>query len=139
MSISELYESGVLKHKEGHYRNLLLLARADGSIDAKEEAILDEIGKKIGLSNEQISDIKKNPEKYPTFPPFGKEERIVRYINFIEVIKADGVLADAEINLLKKFGIALGFNSADVEKYFNEINRLLDEKHTEDEILAQLY
>ncbi|MEZ4937032.1 MAG: hypothetical protein R2799_05515 [Crocinitomicaceae bacterium] len=139
MSISELYESGVHKHNKGHYRNLLLLARADGSIDAKEEAILDEIGKKIGLSNEQISDIKKNPEKYPTYPPFGKEERIVRYINFIEVIKADGILADAEINLLKKFGIALGFSSADVEKYFNEINRLLDEKHTEDEILAQLY
>lgn len=139
MSISELYESGVHKHNKGHYRNLLMLAKADGSIDANEEALLDSIGTKIGLSDEQIAEIKKNPENYPTFPPFGKEERIVRYINFIEVIKADGELADAEIALLKKFGIALGFNSTEVEKYFTEINRLLDEKHTEDEILSQLY
>lgn len=139
MSIAELYESGVHKHNKGHYRNLLLLARADGNIDPKEQEILNEIGRKIGLSAEQIEEIKKNPEKYPTYPPFGKEERLVRYMNFIEVVKADKQFAEEEIVLLRKLGVALGFGSEEADKYFKEINRLLDENHTEEEILAQLY
>jgi uncharacterized tellurite resistance protein B-like protein len=139
MSVAELFESGVHKHNKGHYRNLLMLARADGKISEEEDKYLREIGVRIGLSVEQIEDIKANPMQYPTHPPFGKEERIVRYINFIEVIKSDDDIDEREVKLLKKFGIAIGFSSEDVDKYFNEINRLLDENHSEDEILAQLY
>lgn len=139
MSIAEMYESGIHKHNKGHFRNLLMLAQSDGVVTDEENDFLNKIGQKIGLSKEQIKNIKENPEQYPTFPPFGKEERIIRYINFIEVIKSDNVIDDREVSLLKKFGIAIGFNDTDSTELFNTINRLLDEKHTEDEILAQLY
>lgn len=139
MSISELFESGIHKHNKGHYRNLLMLARADGKIAPEEEEMLHNIGLRIGLTEEQIQDIKNDPFKYPTHPPFGKEERLVRYINFIQIIKADNEIDAKEVALLKKFGIALGFSDEDTATYYAEIVRLLDEKHTEDEILAQLY
>lgn len=139
MSIAELFESGVHKHNKGHYRNLLMLARADGKISEEEEKYLDEIGTRIGLTKEQIEDIKLNPSQYPTHPPFGKEERIIRFINFIEIIKSDNDIDEKEVSLLKKFGIAIGFSSKEVDTYFSKIVDLLNEKHTNDEILAQLY
>ena len=50
MSIAELYETGEQKQHKGHFRNLVMVAKADGVIDENEMALLKKIARQIGIS-----------------------------------------------------------------------------------------
>ena len=86
MSVADLFESGLHKNNKGHYRNLLMLALADGKMSPEEEKILYETGINIGLSSAQIEEINAKPMEYPTHPPLGKVERMIRFIHFTKMI-----------------------------------------------------
>jgi hypothetical protein len=63
---------------------------------------------------EQVSEILENPNNYPMIPPSGKEDRIERFVQFIEMICIDGVIVAKEEKLANKYGIALGYKSEQV-------------------------
>lgn len=109
MSIAEIFESGESKKNKGHFKNLVMLARVDGEVSEEEKELLTKIGLGIGLSDEQIEEIKNNPSAYPINPPASKEERIERLISLIEMVAIDGLIEDAELNLLERYAIGLGF------------------------------
>ncbi|MBK6526599.1 MAG: hypothetical protein IPG07_14275 [Crocinitomicaceae bacterium] len=62
MEIEELYESGERKIDRSHFRNLVMIAKADGPMGIEEKNLLNKIGAHIGLSPEQIERIIKNPK-----------------------------------------------------------------------------
>ena len=55
MSISNIFESGETKENRGHFRNLVMLARVDGHVSEEEKALLNKIGKSIGLSDSEAA------------------------------------------------------------------------------------
>src|SRR5690606_34489084 len=114
MSISDLFEHGERKQDKGHFRNLVLMAHADGELSPKEDALLQDIGKELGLTQEQISDIKNNPEKYPIIPPASRTERFEQIIHLIQMVHADGKIDDAEMDILGKKAVAIGYS--DIEE-----------------------
>ena len=75
MSIAEFYENGEQKQNKGHFRNLVMVAKADGVIDEGEMALLKKIAKRIGVSEEQFEAILENPTDYSINPPENKIER----------------------------------------------------------------
>lgn len=113
MSIAQLYENGERQQDRGHFRNMVLIAKADGVLDPKEKELLHKIGSNIGLTDEQIMDIMRNPENYPYTPPFEKEERYEQVINLIEMAHIDGSIADSEMKVLERVILEIGFRSVD--------------------------
>ncbi len=138
MSIADLFESGERKQHKGHFKNLVMIARADGHVSIEESDLLQKIAKHIGLSMEQAQEILDKPENYETNPPVSKEERFRRLVNLVEMVNADGVFDDDEISLLQKYGVALGFSDEDILDAVDATVNGMEDGKTEDEIVESL-
>lgn len=113
MSILDVFENGAQKKNKGHFRNLVLLATADGEISAEENELLDRIAKRISLSADQVEAIKADPKSFKINPPTNKEERLERLINLEEMVEIDGEI-EKELKMAVRFGIGLGYREESV-------------------------
>ena len=126
MSIAQYFESGEKKQDKGHFKNLLLIAKADGKLTEEENLLLYRIGKSINLSKEQIEEIIKNPSKYSVIPPVSKIERMQQMVELIKMMIADGEIDKNEINLLDIMAVRLGYKSIDEVDVKKAIDMLLN-------------
>lgn len=113
MSIAQLFESGERTQDKGHFKNLVLIANADGVVTKDELNLLNKIGKNIGLSTEQINSIIEEPSRFSVIPPLSKIERIEQMVQLIKMMLADGNIDQKEYKTLEILAIRLGFNSID--------------------------
>ncbi|MCT4580716.1 MAG: TerB family tellurite resistance protein [Flavobacteriales bacterium] len=113
MSIAQIFESGERTQDKGHFKNLVLIANADGVVTEEETKLLNRIGKNIGLNEEQINAIKENPSQFAVIPPVSKVERLEQMVQLIKMMKADGSIDQHEYSLLELLAVRLGFNSLD--------------------------
>lgn len=113
MSIADLYENGERKQDKGHFRNLVMIAEADGIVAETETKLLNELGVKLGLSENDIADIKKNPENYRINPPASRAERFEQIVELIQMVQVDGVVEEAEMNMLEKVAVGIGYQDLD--------------------------
>jgi uncharacterized tellurite resistance protein B-like protein len=114
-TIAERFQSGEQSAHKGTFNNLVMLARVDGKVDETEQALLNRIAHRLSLTDEQVNDILSNPDNYPMIPPASKEERFERFVQFIEMVCIDGVVDPSEEKLATKYGVALGFDSDDID------------------------
>lgn len=136
-TIAQRFESGGQKANEGHFKNLIMLARVDGKIDIEEKGLLNRIAKRLSLTQEQIQEILDHPDNYPMIPPSGKEERFERFIQFVQMILVDGHVEPSEEKLIAKYGIALGFRDEEIQIHETKIVKLLKEGMNRSEVLEQ--
>ncbi len=113
MSIAEIFESGERTQDKGHFKNLVLIANADGNLDDTEILALHKIGRRIGLTYSQIGTIMDDPKKYPVIPPISKDERFEMLIDLVRIMIADNIIEDREMKLVERFAIQLGYKSID--------------------------
>ena len=111
MSIAQLFESGERTQDKGHFKNLVLIANADGVVTEEENTLLNRIGRKIGLNETQIEEIKANPSQYSVIPPVSKIERLEQMVQLIKMMQADGSIDEHEYSLLELLAVRLGFDS----------------------------
>ncbi len=137
MSIASYFESGEQLKNKGHFKNLVLLADADGEIDDKELVLLYKIGRRIGLSNKEIGEIMDEPKKYAVIPPFGKDERFEMMIDLVRMVMADGKVADEETRLLANFAVKIGYKTID-DVDVESITALIERGEDNDTILTEL-
>ncbi|GAA0876643.1 TerB family tellurite resistance protein [Wandonia haliotis] len=138
MSIAEIFESGERKQDKGHFRNLVLLARADGGVSEEEQVLLNRIARRLSLTQAQVEDICENPERYPVTPPSGKEERIERFVQLCEMIALDGEVTSGEQKVIHRIAIALGFTEGNYNELFEKTIKMFKEGKTRTMILEEL-
>lgn len=120
-TIAELFQSGEQKADKGYFNNLVMLARVDGKVDDSEVKLLTRIAKRLSLTNEQVTEIIENSERYPMVPPISKEDRYERFIQFVHMTVIDGVIDPEEEKLAEKYGVALGIDEESVVDIFTFI------------------
>ena len=138
MSIADLFETGERKQHKSHFKNLVMIAKADGNISEEETLLLGKIAKYIGLSEDQANDILKNPEQYSDYPSASKEERYSRLIYLVEMVNADSVFETSELSVLSKCGVALGFSEGEIVDVIDAVINGLEEGKNHDQILNTL-
>lgn len=137
MSIASFFESGERTQDKGHVKNLVLLAKSDGTIAEEELLLIHKIGKRIGLTYTQIGSIIDNPDQISVIPPVSKVERFEHMIDMARLIHADGKVEEKELRMISKFAIQIGFTSSE-DAHIGSILEMLDEEKTKEEILTHL-
>lgn len=125
MSIADLYESGEMKEHKGAFRNLVMIARADGQISESERNILNKMATYLGLSEEQVQDILNNPETYPMNPPASLEDRRERMVDLVRMVMADGEIDIREMVVMERCAIGLGYHDQDIPFMVNRIQHYI--------------
>jgi uncharacterized tellurite resistance protein B-like protein len=134
-SIAHLFESGEQSRQKGHFLNLVMLARIDGTVSRQENLLLQRIARRLSLTDEQVQEIMDHPEDYPMIPPVTREERYERFIQLIQLLVADGQSDREEEQLVKRYGIALGFTPERIDEKFPIILEHLRKGMTRDSVL----
>ena len=92
---------------KSHLKNLMSIAMADGQLAEQEYQILSLVGKRLGMSEDDIADVRKNPESVKFTPPKTYDEKVQQIDDFICLMSADNDIDPNEIAVCKKLAYHL--------------------------------
>lgn len=138
MSIAEAFESGSNKSKKGHFRNLVMIARSNGRIAKEEQAVLKKMARSLGLNDAQVQEILDHPERYPMHPPVNLEDRVERLIALVEMVQADGIIDQEELDVLYRCSAALGFPDERTAEVVDKVSNGLRDGRSKSDMLDEL-
>jgi uncharacterized membrane protein YebE (DUF533 family) len=103
------FEHQYLSYKKNHIKNLLALAKADGHMHPKEEALLYKIAKRYGLKDRQVKLMVDAAEKYEVNVPDNHNDKMNLLYDLVLMVYADDVVDKHEIQfceqVVKSFGM----------------------------------
>lgn len=116
MSIKDLYGTGEHLRNLGHFAALVSLATVNGEINEHEKPALERFAYKLNISEDEYEKVLEKPTNYPIHPNNTYEGRLERLHDLFTIIYSDAEVDRDEINLLKKYAIAIGFSPTASEK-----------------------
>jgi len=91
------FEHQYLSYKKNHIKNLLALAKADGHMHPKEEALLYKIAKRYGLKDRQVRELSEGEEKFELNVPDNHNDKMNLLYDLVLMVYADDVVDQHEI------------------------------------------
>ena len=138
MAISDLYSSGVHKRNLGHFSSILKLAISDNQITGNEQVIINQLKRRLQISDAEYQTIIENPEKYPINPPVDLVRRLERFYNLVLIVVADLEVRKEEIVILKKIAIGLGFSIGKLDYLIDKSIELVKKNIGQEEFVEVL-
>lgn len=138
MSFSDLFDSEFKQRNKGHFSAIVRVALADGSIVPEEKLFLDRLARNLEISAAEYEEILENPLKYPINPPYLHSQRLERLYDLARMVHIDHHLGDKQDQILKKFGLALGFTPGNVNYIVDKALVLVDKKVDLDTFLFEM-
>ena len=115
MSISDLYSSGFRDRNRDHFAAIVRVALSDGEMSPEEKAFLDRLANNLDISPELYESILENPSAFPVNPPSLYNARLERLYDIGRMIFSDHIEDEDEMRIMRRLGIGLGFNPANVD------------------------
>lgn len=125
MSISDLFDSGFKERNKGHFASIVRVALENGHISPEERTFLDQLARRLEISQEEYSEILANPYKYPVNPPHLHVQRLERLYDLSRMVYAEHMLGPKQKEILTRFALALGFTPGNVKYIVDKALSLL--------------
>lgn len=106
-----LFENKKTKVQKSHLKNLVALAKADGSISPAELELIQKTGAKIGLKESEINAILEDAS-FQVEVPSNDSQRFDQIFELVQMMMADGEIEDAEMDFCITVAEKLGFRKA---------------------------
>lgn len=111
---------------------LIKLSEADKTYDQNEISLIKRVGLQMGLTVEEIKEIKHHPETIQEELPNSIKDRFLFFYHMIHLIRVDGKISTIEKETLRKLGFKYYLNAGLVDDIFNLIelhpNELIPDK-----------
>lgn len=98
-----------LSKKKTHLLMLLMLAEADDHDHDLELIFISKVASRLGLSDEEVTRIDKNPQTVTFIIPKREHERMEILYDLLFLMKFDQHVDDEEIDLLHRLAFRMGF------------------------------
>ena len=115
MSLSDLFDSGFKKRNEDHFAAIVRVAMGDGVISEDEKAFLDRLANNLDISESEYKLILEDYQSHPINPPLSYDSRLERLYDLARMVYVDHIAGQAEIELLTKIAVGLGFHPKNVK------------------------
>jgi uncharacterized membrane protein YebE (DUF533 family) len=117
------FEHQYLSYKKNHIKNLLSLAKSDGHLHEKEEALLYKIGKRYGLKARQVQELIDSNEKFSINVPDNHSDKMNLLYDLILMVYADEVVDSHEIAFCEEVVELLGMKRTLVPWLLEEFDK----------------
>lgn len=121
MSFIDLFKSRESREKLSHFRNLVLLAHADGKLTKSEMAALAIVMAREGITESDLERCVKNPKGIKFIPPQTLEQQVTYLKDMVLLMMCDGEIDEREMALCKATAIALGFEHEVIDAIIMDI------------------
>jgi uncharacterized membrane protein YebE (DUF533 family) len=106
------FENEQTKKVKSHLMNLAALAKADGHIDEREMNFIVAVGKKNGMRADDVRSIVANSGGVNLILPDNDSERFDQIFDLVDMMLADGIVDDHEMDFCIGMAEKLGFRKA---------------------------
>jgi uncharacterized membrane protein YebE (DUF533 family) len=106
-TMTSFFEHQRSSFKRNYLRNLIVLASADGSLEAEEKALITRIGLRRGLKAWQIDELLGDTTKHEVFLPESIANRMNMLFDLMELVYANRQVNENEIAYIN--GILVAF------------------------------
>ncbi len=106
------FENEQTKRLKNHLMNLSALAKVDGHIDSAEMNYIVAIGIKNGMKAEEVRSLVANAGPVSHHIPDNDSERFDQIYDLVEMMLADGIVDDNEMEFCVEMATKLGFKKA---------------------------
>ncbi len=103
------FEHQYLSFKKKSMRNLIAMAMADGSLDPEEEKFLYRVGGRYGLKDRQITSLINSDKSFSLYIPESHEEKMDQLYDLMQIIYADGIVHNKEVELCEEVVSRFGY------------------------------
>ena len=117
-----------LDQKQTHILTLLMLAEADDRDHVNEIRFINNVAGRIGLSESDVQEIDKHPERLTFSLPESEEDRMTVLYDLLFLMKIDGDVAEEEKELVRELGVRLGFRISMVEEFIQTIAKYVGQQ-----------
>jgi uncharacterized tellurite resistance protein B-like protein len=105
-----LFDSSDKKKIKGHLKNIIHIANLDGIIDDNEKNCIEKIGKKFGITTEEIQHVIDDDRSYDYHAPIDLEERFEFLYDLMVMILSDNEVDANELKIFHITAISLNIN-----------------------------
>jgi len=106
------FESEEVKRLKSHITNLGALAKVDGHVDPSEINFIISIGEKHGMKAHQVRGLLSHAEDVKPQLPTNDSERFDQIYDLVEMMLADGIVDESEMEFCINMATRLGFRKA---------------------------
>ena len=117
------FENEQAKKIKSHLLNLAALAKADGHIDAREMNFILAVGKKNGISTSEVQALVSGSKGSNNDLPTTDSERFDQIFDLVDMMLADGIVDDNEMDFCIMMAEKLGFRQAIVGVLVRKISQ----------------
>lgn len=114
MSIVEKFDHPERKQDKEHFRHLIEVALADGTIDEDELKMLHRMGRNLGITEPEINSLMEATKNSGYNPPYELSRRFSQLYGIIKVVLADGKIENSEMRMATNIGLRSGFSETEV-------------------------
>ena len=116
MSIADLYSSGKHKNNVAHFASIVSLATASGTVNEDELIVIKRLAQKLDITESEYDEIISKGKQYSIEISSDKETRLERMFDFFKIVYSDHELDEAELKMLNKYAIGIGFSAQAASK-----------------------
>lgn len=124
-----------LDQKQTHILTLLMLAEADDTDHENEVRFINHVAGRIGLSEEDVEEIDKHPERLTFSLPVSEQDRMTVLYDLLFLMKIDGSVVEEEVELVRELGKRLGFRIDMIEEFIQTMARYIGQAVPSNELL----
>ena len=106
------FENEQAKKIKGHLCNLAALAKADGNVDDREMNFIITVGKKNGMSAPNVRKLVSGQTNCDSDVPTNDSERFDQIFDLVDMMLADGIVDETEMDFCIMMAEKLGFRKA---------------------------
>ena len=117
------FESEQAKKVKSHLLNLAALAKADGHIDSREMAFIKAVGKKNGVSGSDVESLIADSKGMSADIPDNDSDRFDQIFDLVDMMLADGIVDETEMDFCIMMAEKLGFRKAIVGVLVRKISQ----------------
>ncbi|MBC5992567.1 tellurite resistance TerB family protein [Pontibacter cellulosilyticus] len=128
------FESEETKKLKSHIANLGALAKIDGHVDPNEMNFIISIGKKHGMKADDVRHLISNAEKSDPQLPTNDSERFDQIYDLVEMMLADGIVDESEMEFCISMAARLGFKKSIVGVLVRKISMGVKDGFTREHI-----
>ncbi|TPE44298.1 TerB family tellurite resistance protein [Pontibacter mangrovi] len=128
------FESEETKRLKSHITNLGALAKVDGHLDPSEMKFIIAIGQKHGLKPDEVRSLLSDAKTRPPQLPTNDSERFDQIYDLVEMMLADGIVDESEMDFCINMAAKLGFKKSIVGVLVRKISVGVKDGLTRDNI-----
>ncbi|QKG55887.1 TerB family tellurite resistance protein [Hymenobacter sp. BRD128] len=117
------FENEQAKKIKGHLCNLAALAKADGHVDDREMNFIITVGKKNGVSANDVRKLVAGQTNCLADLPGNDSERFDQIFDLVDMMLADGIVDETEMDFCIMMAEKLGFRKAIVGVLVRKISQ----------------